>query len=81
MLKWVYEMRIGPDYEKQDWLKRKADRISFLIVASDLPDIDIQIEEENLREACSQLFPDRLYLFEMIYAARFRRLKEQFRGE
>ena len=69
----------GPEAEKMDNLKRQADRISFLIVASDYPEIDIHIEEENLREECARLFPDRNELFEMIYAARFRRLMAQFR--
>lgn len=65
---------------KMDLLKRMADRISFLIVASDYPDIDVEIEIEKLRERCRQLFPDRMALFEMIYVARFNRLKEQFRA-
>lgn len=72
-------MRRGADYEKRMWLKRRADRISFLIVATDLPEIDLLIEEENLRVDCRRMFPDRMDLFEMIYAARFKRLKEQFR--
>ncbi len=69
----------GPGARKMEYLKRRADRIAFFIVASDLPEIDILIEEENLREECSQLFPDRMHLYEMIYDARFRRLFEQFR--
>jgi hypothetical protein len=64
---------------KMELLSRRADRLSFLIVATDLPEIDLIIEEENLRELCARLFPDRLDLFEMIYSSRFRRLKEQFR--
>jgi hypothetical protein len=61
-------------------LQRAADRISFLIVATDYPQIDIEIERRNLRELCRRLFPDKMDLFEMIYSARFRRLWEQFRG-
>ena len=72
-------MRRGRSVEKMDRLKRMADRISFLIVATDLPEIDLIIEEENLREACAKMFPDRMDLFDMIYSARFQRLKEQFR--
>jgi len=60
-------------------LQRAADRVSFLIVATDYPRIDIEIERRNLRELCRRLFPDKLELFEMIYAARFSRLWEQFR--
>ncbi|MHC4942123.1 MAG: hypothetical protein ACYTG7_03805 [Planctomycetota bacterium] len=65
---------------EMDLLKRSADRIAFLIVASDYPEIDLTIEEEKLRDLCARLFPDRLDLFEMIYSARFQRLKEQFRS-
>jgi hypothetical protein len=61
-------------------LQRAADRVSFLIVASDYPRIDIEIEHRNLRELCRRLFPDKLELFEMIYAARFSRLWGQFRS-
>jgi hypothetical protein len=61
-------------------LQRAADRVAFLIVATDYPEIDIGIERRNLRELCRRLFPEKLDLFEMIYEARFRRLWEQFRG-
>lgn len=61
-------------------LQRAADRIAFLIVATDYPRIDIEIEQRNLKEVCRRMFPDKLRLFDMIYAARFRRLWEQFRG-
>jgi hypothetical protein len=61
-------------------LQRAADRISFLIVATDYPRIDVEIERRNLRDLCRRLFPDKLGLFEIIYEARFRRLWDQFRG-
>jgi hypothetical protein len=61
-------------------LQRKADRISFLIVASDYPDIDIDIEIASLRRWCKVHLPDRVELFEIVYVSRFRRLREQFRG-
>ena len=67
--------------KRMERLKRMADRISFLIVSTDYPEVDILIEEEKLREECKTLFPDRMDLFEIIYIARFKRLKEQFRRE
>ena len=73
-------MRQGPRSMKMERLKRGADRIAFLIVATDYPLVDIEIEIEKLREECARLFPDRMELFEMIYVSRFERLKEQFRG-
>lgn len=71
----------GPRSLEMDLLKRAADRISFLIVASDYPDIDVEIEIAKLEELCGRLFPERMDLFEMIYIARFNRLKEQFRAQ
>jgi hypothetical protein len=42
--------------------------------------IDIEIEKQKLRERISELFPDKIRFYELIYESRFRRLEEQFRG-
>jgi len=60
-------------------LRRRADRICALIVASDYPDVDVDIEIRNLRRWCERELPDRLDLFDLVYGNRFRRLREQFR--
>jgi hypothetical protein len=60
-------------------LRRRVDRIAFLIVASDYPDVDVEIEIRNLRRWCAERLPDRLELFDLVYGHRFRRLREQFR--
>jgi hypothetical protein len=60
-------------------IKTMADRISSLIVSSDYPMIDIEIEKQKLRERISELFPDKIDLYDLIYEPRFRRLKDQFR--
>jgi len=65
--------------EPAEDLKRQADRISSLIVASDYPDVDIDIEIRNLRKWCQRHIPERMDLFEIIYVNRFQRLREQFR--
>ena len=62
-------------------LQRGADRISWLIVGSDYPAIDIVIAIRELGECCRTHFPDRMDLFEMVYASRFKRLWEQFRQD
>ena len=62
-------------------LQRGADRITSLILFSDLADVDIDIEIANLRRRCEELMPDRVHLFDWIYAARFKRLREQFPRE
>jgi hypothetical protein len=61
--------------------QRKADEISFLIINSDLPWVDIAIQIQKLREEAELLFPDKMYLFEMIYISRFTRLWQQWRPE
>ncbi len=58
-------------------LARRADRITSLLLYSDLPRIDIDIEIEKLRDLCGERFPDRMDLFDMVYVSRWRRLREQ----
>ncbi len=62
-------------------LQRRADRICSLIVASDYPDIDIEIEIRSLRRWCERELPDRAELFDLVYGSRFQRLREQFRPD
>ena len=40
-------------------LQREADRVCVLILSSDLPAIDIEIEKNKVRERCLELYPDR----------------------
>jgi hypothetical protein len=74
-----HELLVAEENEKLAAFQRKADRIAFLIVASDYERIDVEIEKAELREECARLFPDKLELYEMIYESRFQRLWEQFR--
>jgi hypothetical protein len=60
-------------------LRRAADRVCSLILMSDYPEIDIELEKAKVRQLAEELFPDRMDLYEMIYESRFRRLWEQFR--
>ncbi len=71
---------IDPRQAMQD-IQRLADRVCVLILSSDLPAIDIEIEKNKVRERCLELYPDREELYEMIYESRFQRLWDQFRGE
>jgi len=61
-----------------DELKRMADDVCLLILHTDLPEVDIDIQIGRVRQRCGELFPDRLDLFDMIYGSRFRRLMEQW---
>jgi len=60
-------------------LQRMADHVCSLILISDYPVIDIEIEKSKVRERCEELYPDSMDLYEMIYESRFNRLQEQFR--
>ena len=60
-------------------LQRMADRVCSLILISDYPEIDIEIEKSKVRERCEELYPDRMDLYDMIYESRFYRLRVQFR--
>lgn len=62
-------------------VQRMADRVCVLILSSDLPAVDIEIEKNLVRERCLELYPDREQLYEMVYESRFQRLGDQFRRE
>ena len=57
-----------------------VDRLCFLIVASDCPEREIDVERLHLRVQAASLFPEKIQLYDMIYESRFRRLREQFRA-
>jgi hypothetical protein len=73
------EFLLVEENEKLAAFQRKADRIAFLIVASDYERVDVEIEKAELRAECARQFPDKLELYDMIYESRFQRLWEQFR--
>ncbi|MFQ5956397.1 MAG: hypothetical protein ACE5KK_01335 [Candidatus Brocadiales bacterium] len=65
--------------EKMRELQRMADYVCRLIVASDYPEIDVEIEKTKVRDKCEELYPDKMELYDMIYESRFNRLWYQFR--
>jgi len=67
--------------EKMREIQRMANRVCVLILNTDLPAIDIEIEKNKVRERCLDLYPDREDLYDMIYESRFQRLWEQFRAQ
>jgi len=44
-----------------------------------LPKIDIEIEKGKFKELIKEQFPEKAYLYDLIYEPRFKRLQEQFR--
>jgi hypothetical protein len=71
---------VVPNEQAYRRFQRRADRLCFLIVASDAPEREINIERLFLRTEVARLFPDKYRLYDMIYESRFRRLLEQFRS-
>ncbi|MDX2176691.1 MAG: hypothetical protein SF028_09475 [Candidatus Sumerlaeia bacterium] len=64
--------------ELRDRLARRAWRVESLILHSDLPWIDIELEIAAMRRLVEEEWPERLPLFEALYAERFDRLESQW---
>jgi hypothetical protein len=79
-LRWVDRDALDSEEDRLGELTRAAERVSFMIVATDTPRIDVDLERAALRRRCQELFPDKLEVFDLIYESRFRRLWEQFRS-
>lgn len=69
------------DQEQFDEIQKSADDISAKIVSGEYSRVDFEIAKEKLRQRCEEYFPQKMYLFDMIYESRFKRLWEQFRNE
>jgi len=74
-----HEIEAEEEDEKVQLLSREAERIVSLILHTDYAKVDIEIEKGKLHELCRKMFPDKTYLYDMIYGQRFDRLWEQFR--
>lgn len=75
------EIESREEDENVQRLSREAEKIVSLILHTEYAKIDIEIEKTKLRELCKELFPEKEYLYDMIYGNRFDRLWEQFREE
>lgn len=62
-------------------LQEMADYVCRLILNTDLPPVDIEIEKNKVRQRCLELYPDKEALYEMVYESRFQRLWDQWRME
>jgi hypothetical protein len=60
-------------------IRRRADRIVSLILHSDLPRVDVEIEIRGFRAFVAGELPGKEALFDAVYLARFRRIWEQWR--
>jgi hypothetical protein len=75
-----YSIAVVPTEQAYRRFQRSVDRLCFLIVSTDYPERDINIERLHLRTEAARLFPEKFHLYDMLYESRFRRLLSQFRG-
>jgi len=66
--------------KKAKEIQLDADKICDMILNGEYPEVDIQIEMNQLKEKVEQYFPNKKQLYEMIYESRFKRLWDQFRS-
>lgn len=74
------QFEIEAEEEKLWTIKRASERIASLILDPNYPEIDIEIEKKKFKELIKEEFPDKAYLYDLIYEPRFKRLEEQFRA-
>jgi len=55
----------------------RADAITWQVLYGNNPWIDVEIAMNNLREEVRERWPDKVWLFDAIYVARWERLREQ----
>lgn len=74
------EIEVRQEDEKVLKIQREADKICQMILNSDFSEVDIEIAKQEFFSLLQQLFPDKIYLYDLIFEPRFKRLWEQFRG-
>jgi hypothetical protein len=67
------------DEERALEIQKLADEVSLRILNEEYSRVDVEIAKARLREKCLEYFPERMYLYDMLYESRFQRLWEQFR--
>lgn len=68
------------DGDAAEQLKRSADRVARMILTSSFSDLECALAERELRMECLRLLPEKMALYDLVYTARFQRLREQFRS-
>ncbi len=62
-------------------LRRRADRICFLISSTDYSRAEIEVEAHVLKIRCQRYFPEMRDAYEHVYEPRFEKLWREFRDE
>ena len=76
-----YRNPMFPSEQAFSRFQRRVDRLSFLIVATDISVRDINIERLFLRTEAARLSPERYRFYKMLHESRFDRLVDQFRAK
>jgi hypothetical protein len=67
-----------PD-DPADYISTLARHVCQLICTEDVKAYEIALAIREARLECARLLPEKIELFDLVYGARFERLKEQFR--
>lgn len=62
-----------------DYISSLAAGVCLLILNQGTKEYEIQLAIRDARLECARLMPEKLELFDLVYGARFERLREQFR--
>lgn len=66
---------------RSEELRRRADRICFLISSTDYSQAEIEVEQDILKIRCQRYFPEMRDAYEHVYEPRFEKLWREFREE
>ncbi len=72
-----YELKL--EEERVIQIRKMADGIVSLILNADCSRDDVEIEKNKLRNLITEISPDKVHLYELIYEPRFERLWKKFR--
>lgn len=67
-----------PD-DPADYIASLVSRVCQLILSEEVPDYEVVLAQRAARLECLRLLPEKIDLFDLVYGARFARLKAQFR--
>lgn len=76
-----HEIEVNIEDQRIQEIQRSADRICQMILNPSFTKVDIELAKAKLYSLCLDLFPDKIWLYDLIFESRFKRLWEQFRSQ
>jgi hypothetical protein len=74
-----HEIEVKREDERIQEIQRHVDKICQMILNLSFSKVDIELEKSKLYSLCLDLFPDKIWLYDLIFESRFKRFWEQFR--